>query len=274
MARSPEDETLDYYTEKARSLAQGAGPDSAVDQPLETDALRQFTQYLKAGSRVLDAGCGPGHHLRYFLEHGFQAEGFDGSSEVLQLAEQNLRPWLESSEGHSHSEGISTSFNSFATTSPPSASQLKLWKADFRFLSLSKEHYDGIWANRVLIHLPPPGCQRVMQAFFSALKPGGILFVSFEAKSESKPQDETASLSLGTSQKNSSAISQVAAQETSQENFARITERDDLLGPARHLYQYPPLEFESLVRQSGFQPFATGHDLQHPERMAILAKRI
>jgi len=233
-------------------LAESAGPSPESDQPieldgqpLETDALGQFTKHLIVGSRILDAGCGVGHHLRYFLDHGFQAEGFDGSPEVLKLAQQTLRPWLDSS-------------------------QLKLWKADFRLLSLPKEHYDGIWANRVLIHLPPPGCQRVMQAFFSALKPGGILFVSFEAKGETNnsqfPQE--------TSQKNSSAISQASTQETSQENFARITERDDLLGPARHLYQYPPLEFESLVRQSGFQPFATGRDLQHPERMAILAKRI
>jgi len=208
-----EDQTLDYYSLNASLSAEQAG---AV---FERDALQEFSKSLKAGSRILDAGCGGGLHLRYFLEQGFECEGFDGSAEVLKVAEENLRPWL----------------------APPS--KLKLWKADFRLLSLAREHYDAIWANRVLIHLPPPGCQRTMQTFFSALKPGGLLFVSFEA-------------------------------ELTEETFTTVAERPELTGPARHIYRYPPMEFESLVRQSGFQPLATGQDLQHPERMGILAKRV
>jgi 2-polyprenyl-3-methyl-5-hydroxy-6-metoxy-1,4-benzoquinol methylase len=223
--RNPQDETLDYYSFNASLSAEQAGAafernvEPNIEPTIERDALQQLAQHLKAGGRILDAGCGAGLHLRYFLEQGFECDGFDGSAEVLKVAEENLRSWL----------------------APPS--KLKLWKADFRLLSLAREQYDGIWANRVLIHLPPPGCQRTMQTFFSALKPGGFLFVSFEA-------------------------------ELREETFTTVAERPELTGPARHIYRYPPMEFESLVRQSGFQPLATGRDLQHPERMGILAKRV
>lgn len=240
---TPEDETLEYYSEKARSLAERfrggfAQMNSIFDNGLadgfggrlELEALEQFTKHLPPRGRVLDAGCGIGHHLRYFLERDFQCEGFDGSPEVLYLAEQNIAPWLNSP-------------------------CLKLWKADFRLLSPARETLDGIWANRVLIHLPPSGCQRAMQTFFSALKPGGILFVSFEALS------------------NETFLSAPPSHDPSH-TFVTYSERDDLSGPAKHIYRYPPLEFESLVRQSGFQPLAVGRDLEHLERMAILAKRI
>ena len=44
-----------------------------------------------AGQRLLDVGCGTGHHIRELNERGFQASGVDGSEEMLKVA-RRLNP--------------------------------------------------------------------------------------------------------------------------------------------------------------------------------------
>jgi SAM-dependent methyltransferase len=116
------------------------------------------------------------------------------------------------------------------------------WQSDFRFLNLKKEYYDGIWAMESLVHLPPVVCLRVVQNFFSALKRGGTLFASFAVSDQSTHREDRAD---GTSK-----------------------------NPPRHIYSYPQSEFESLIRQNGFQPLFQGHSLHRKDQMAVIAKRI
>ena len=40
----------------------------------------------KAGSKILDLGCGSGRHLAYLLENGFDAYGIDGSVKAVEIA--------------------------------------------------------------------------------------------------------------------------------------------------------------------------------------------
>ena len=47
------------------------------------------------------------------------------------------------------------------------------------FFNPPRESFDGVWADRSLFDFEPTLCQRAVQTFFSALKPKGILFVSF-----------------------------------------------------------------------------------------------
>jgi hypothetical protein len=47
------------------------------------------------------------------------------------------------------------------------------------FFRPEKEAYDGIWVDRSLFSLPTKLYLRTTQIFFSALKPKGLLFISF-----------------------------------------------------------------------------------------------
>ncbi len=44
---------------------------------------RLIRRYLPAGSRVLDAGCGLGEWVEFLCGHGYRAEGFDYSDELI-----------------------------------------------------------------------------------------------------------------------------------------------------------------------------------------------
>lgn len=197
----PRKETLDYYDRNWRQY------EERTSSRFDSAALREFCGRLPAGGRVLDAACGTGRDLRYFLKAGFQAEGFDASQAMVDLARRN--------------------------------SGAKVWQADLLLLSLAREGYDGVWANRALIHLPPAGCQRVMASFFAALRPGGILFVSSEAGEGQIPD-----------------------------------RKDDPSGPARWIYRYPADDFASLIRQSGFRLLLIGNEVGAVERVGFLASRI
>ena len=115
----------------------------------------------------------------------------------------------------------------------------KVWQADLRLLNLARESYDGIWAHRSLIHLTSDECRRALAAFFAALGPQGILFVSME-EGEGFAEDRT----------------------------------DDPSGPSRTIYRYRADDFASLIRQHGFTLIGSGRDSTRPERMAFIGQRI
>ncbi len=197
----PITETLSYYEKNAETYARRSL------QKLDLAPLERFCDALSPSSLILDAGCGAGRDLAYFLSRGHQAEGFDGSERLVEIARKN--------------------------------SGASVWRADYRLLSLQRSKYDGIWAHRSLIHLPAAGCQRALASFFVALRPAGSLFVSIETGAGE-----------------------------------RADRTDDPSGPARWIYAYDPDDFLSLVRQSGFQPLATGQDPEHPSRLGIFARRL
>lgn len=200
-------QTLEYYEKNSQAYF------SRTFTNLDGDAIREFTSRIPAGGKVLDAGCGSGRDLTAIHQLGFEVEGVDGSETLLSLARKELE-----------NTGI------------------RLWKADFLFLSLEKDRYEGVWANQILIHLPPEGCQRMMATFFLALKKGGVLFVSFE------------------------------------EGTGMVEDRtDDAEGPARAIYRYSVDDVSSLVRQSGFQILMVGRRIDPQARapkVGLLAKRI
>jgi len=201
-------ETLAYYSRNALLYAERSW------KRIDLGPIKEFVSRLPSGARVLDAACGAGRDLSYFANQGFQAEGFDACPELVQYASEK--------------------------------SQSKVWQADLLLLSLPKESYDGIWANRCLIHMNPPGCQRTLASFFAALKPKGILYVSIEVgePAEGEPneiiQDRT----------------------------------DDAQGPARHIFRYRADDFASLIRQSGFQLLAQGRELESTNKRGFIARRL
>ena len=54
---------------------------------------------VQAGSRILDAGCGQGRHLKNFLRMGYDAIGLDYSTEMLAFAKERGIPEFRLKQG-------------------------------------------------------------------------------------------------------------------------------------------------------------------------------
>lgn len=95
---------------------------------------------------ILDVGCGPGRDLAAFARLGHRATGVEGSAAMAALARDHSgAPVLEQ---------------------------------DLLHLALPAAHFDGLFANAVLFHVPRPELPRVLRDLHAALKPGGVLLCS------------------------------------------------------------------------------------------------
>ncbi len=96
--------------------------------------------------KILDFGCGPGRDLKAFAEYGHEVTGIDGSARFAQMAREY--------------------------------SGCTVWEQDFLKLDLPPQHFDGVFANASLFHVPGQELPRVLRALHDTLKPGGVLFSS------------------------------------------------------------------------------------------------
>jgi SAM-dependent methyltransferase len=134
--------TLDHYRKSAEGFRAGT-QDHDVSQNIQA-LLRHIT--AEAPYRILDFGCGPGRDLKAFTALGHTAIGLDGAEPFVDMARAD--------------------------------SGCEVWLQDFLALDLPPEHFDGIYANASLFHVPGAALPRVLQQLHAALKPGGVLFSS------------------------------------------------------------------------------------------------
>ena len=95
---------------------------------------------------LLDFGCGPGRDLATFTSLGHRATGLEGSAQLAAMA-----------RAHSGCEVL---------------------EQNFLALDLPADHFDGVFANAVLFHVPTQELPRVLGDLHATLKPGGVLFSS------------------------------------------------------------------------------------------------
>lgn len=134
-------ESVAYYNEHAQAF---------LDETLHVDmsALYDaFLPHLPENAHILDAGCGSGRDSREFLARGYRVTAFDASDKLAGLASKAI----------SHPVSVRT------------FDQVSEYQA-----------YDGIWACASLLHLPSQQIPQALAKLWQALKPGGVLYVSFK----------------------------------------------------------------------------------------------
>jgi SAM-dependent methyltransferase len=134
--------TVKHYNQHAEEFREGTR-DHDVSQNIE--ALLQHIGG-EPPFAILDFGCGPGRDLKVFAELGHLAVGLEGAESLAAMA-------------RAHAGG-------------------EVWQQDFLKLNLPDKHFDGVFANAALFHVPSQELPRVLRELHATLKPRGVLFAS------------------------------------------------------------------------------------------------
>lgn len=134
--------TLGHYNLEAEGFREGTR-DHDVSQNIEA-LLRHIEG--EPPFTILDLGCGPGRDLRVFAGLGHIAVGLDGAARFVEMARAETG--------------------------------CEVWQQDFLNLDLPPGHFDGVFANATLFHVPSQELPRVLRELRATLKPGGVLFSS------------------------------------------------------------------------------------------------
>lgn len=133
--------TIDYYNKHAEEF-------TASTFEVDMESLYQpFLAELPEGARILDVGCGSGRDTLAFKKKGYQVDAIDYSEELVKKA--------------SRLTGIPIKLKSF-------------YEVD------DYEAYDGIWACASLLHCERNCLAEVIGKLLSALKPHGVIYMSFK----------------------------------------------------------------------------------------------
>jgi SAM-dependent methyltransferase len=141
MPLSKQETTVRFYDENASEyFEQTAHLDMG-------ELRRRFTDRLPAGAKILDAGCGSGRDSRAFRDGGFEVVSIDASQGMADEAFHRL--------------GV----------------EVRVMK--FQDMDFAAE-FDGVWASASLLHVPRSELSDTLDRIAAALKPGGILYMSFK----------------------------------------------------------------------------------------------
>jgi SAM-dependent methyltransferase len=134
--------TLDSYVQRAESFWEGTRNHDVSENV--SALLESIT--APAPFTLLDFGCGPGRDLITFTALGHHAIGLEAAPPFAAMARDK--------------------------------SGCEVWEQDFLALDLPHDHFDGIFANASLFHVPTQELPRVLRELHRALKAGGVLFSS------------------------------------------------------------------------------------------------
>jgi SAM-dependent methyltransferase len=134
--------TLAHYDRNALAYWEGTS-DHDVSQNIGA-----LLQHIEAAPpfELLDFGCGPGRDLKTLKTLGHRATGLEGSPQLAALAR--------------------------------AISGCEVLEQSFLELQLPRSHFDGVFANAVLFHVPSQVLPRILGELHATLKSGGVLFSS------------------------------------------------------------------------------------------------
>lgn len=133
--------TLDYYNSKAKDFV------SATVDVVFTEIQDIFLEYIPAGGKILDFGCGSGRDTKYFISKGYDVDATDGSEELCKIASEYT--------------GIQVK-------------QMLFEELD------DIEAYDGVWACASILHIEKMKLPEIMKKIAIATKKGGVVYTSFK----------------------------------------------------------------------------------------------
>lgn len=124
--------TLVHYNQRADAFWEGTR-DHGVSQNIAA-----LLQHIEAPPpfAILDFGCGPGRDLKTFKQLGHSATGLEGAARLAAVAR--------------------------------SYSGCEVLQQSFRALDLPASHFDGVFANAALFHVPSKELPRVLAALCAA----------------------------------------------------------------------------------------------------------
>jgi SAM-dependent methyltransferase len=134
--------TLNYYDQHAEDFFAGTR-NHDVSQNIVS--LLHYIE-VEPPFNILDFGCGPGRDLKELTKMGHIAAGLDGSKCFAAMARDYSR--------------------------------CEVWQQDFLKLDLPTKHFDGVFANASLFHVPSQALPRILRELHMTLKPGAVLFSS------------------------------------------------------------------------------------------------
>jgi len=135
-------DTLGYYDRNAEVFVE------STFQVSMGELYQEFLPKVSEGGHILDAGCGSGRDALFFKQNGYRVSAFDGSEAIASLASKKT--------------GLTVQHRSFSDI-------------------YESNTYDGIWACASLLHLPLADVPEAIARLWSALKPDGVLYMSFKA---------------------------------------------------------------------------------------------
>ena len=133
-------ETLDIYDARA------ADYEAKNERLYERAEAEAFAAALREGGCVLDLGCGPGFYAELFQGMGLKAEAWDGSAEMVKLAQARG----VAAERHMYDELEAVA------------------------------RYDGIWANFSLLHAPKEDFPGLLGRIRRAGKPQMVFHIGMK----------------------------------------------------------------------------------------------
>lgn len=134
--------TLRHYEQSAAAFRAGT---CGHDVSQNIDALLRHI-VAPPPFTILDFGCGPGRDLKTFTQRGHIAIGLDGAGAFVEMARRDTG--------------------------------CEVWQQDFLALDLPTAHFDGVFCNASLFHVPSQELARVLRQLHATLKRGGTMFSS------------------------------------------------------------------------------------------------
>ncbi|MGI4991980.1 class I SAM-dependent methyltransferase [Halobacteriovorax sp. GFR7] len=113
-----------------------------------THLYAPFLEGVKSGGTILDIGCGPGRDLKYFTEHGYEAQGVEPSHKLAQFAREH--------SGCVVHEGL------------------------LQDVVFEGEKFDGVWACASLLHVPSSELSSVFKKIATIMHDGAVFYCSFK----------------------------------------------------------------------------------------------
>jgi len=134
--------TIGHYDREAENFREGTqNHDVRQNYGAFLDAIEGKPPYA-----ILDLGCGPGRDLLHFRSLGHDPIGLDGSMKFVAMARRY--------------------------------SGCDVLHQNFLAIKLPASHFDGVFANASLFHVPTQELSRVLAELAESLKPRGVLFCS------------------------------------------------------------------------------------------------